>query len=88
MTGMVQALARSTTVLWSMTRAMTMSTRPESTLPVSPIVSCPPSWIMPGPRYWACPPIWVIAVSKETRVRVEDCWNIMPSVMSFISGGL
>ena len=45
----------------------------ESTLPVSPMVSCPPSWIMPGPKYCAWPPIWLIAVSNETRVRVLDC---------------
>lgn len=51
------------------------------------MVSCPPSWIIPGPKYCACPPIWLIAVSNETRVRVEDCWKIMPSVMLRIKGG-
>ena len=84
---MVQLFASSSMVLCSMTRAITTSTSFESTLPVSPMVSCPPSWIMPGPKYCAWPPIWLIAVSNETRVRVDDCWKIMPSVILRISGG-
>ena len=59
MTGMVHTSASSTMVLCSMTRAMTTSTRRESTLPVSPMVSWPPSWLM--------------TVSNDTRVRVLDC---------------
>ena len=84
---MVHASASATMVRCSMTRAITTSTNRDSTRPVSSIVSWPPSWIIPGPRYWACPPIWLMAVSKDTRVRVEDCWKIIPSVMFSISLG-
>jgi len=86
-TGTEHASASETIVLCSITRAMTTSTSLLSTRPVSSIVSWPPSWIMPGPRYCACPPIWLIAVSNETRVRVDDCWKIIASVMSRISCG-
>ena len=63
------------------------STMREMTSAVSRMVSwSSPTWSVLNSRNSAWPPSFVMAVSNETRVRVEGWSNIMPSTLSLSRG--
>ncbi len=59
---------------------MIASTMRLRTRAVSAMVSPRPSWVVPASMISEVPPSWRIAMSKDTRVRVEFFSKIMASV--------
>lgn len=62
---------------------MITSTMRDRTRAVSSTGSPRPSWVSRGERKIELPPNCAMAVSNETRVRVEDFSNTMPSTLFF-----